>query len=822
MADGKITIDIIANDTDINSAVKNLNGLSGAAEKSGRSIKNMALALGAVKLVSVAFNTLKNSIGTAVERFDTMQKFPKVLKALGYSTDDANKSMDKLSKGIDGLPTTLQDVVAQTQQMTAVTGDLGKSTDTVIALNNAFLASGASTEDASRGMQQFNQMLSTGTVDLEAWKTLQETMPLALQKTAEAMGYTGKTAQRDLYSALKEGAITFEDFQNQLVKLGTGTGDLAALAKENSLGIGTSFQNLQSAVTKGMANVLTSIDAMVQKLSGKSIASHIDSLKFLINETFTSINNAIQKATPYIQMFIDKISLMKPYVQDVIGKMLELKDTFISFSSGIIADFFQWFSAGGTDVELFKAAIISTISAIAAFKAAMSVITLLNNLNMAFMACKGAILAVNAVLLANPFVAVGAAIVGLVAGIVYLWKTNEGFRDAVINIWNAIYTFLEPVITEIANTIKAVWEPLSEWWQVVQASFFSIVADIWNTIRDSILSICTELSVFIQNVWSTIASWWTENQSTILNITKQAWDAIKNTFEIAFIAIKLIVSVALTTIQTTWQIWSTVISTLVKVMWSVVSNVFTTTLNVILIAVKSALNLIKSTFDLIMNTIKNVTKIALSVMKGDWSGVLSGIKGIVSGFGSFVRSTFSNMMSSAINAVSAGISGIKGVFNSLSNIDLGAAGRAIMNSFLNGLMSAYESVKSFVGGIASWIKEHKGPISYDRKLLIPAGKAIMTGFDESLQNQFKSVQNTISGMGAKLTSTFENGGMNAEMFLNAKGTGFNGNTTTNNSTHVTNTPTINMTVNWSGEQDIRKTMQKIGWLTNIDMKGAML
>ena len=109
---------------------------------------------------------------------------------------------------------------------------MDKSTDTVLALNNAFLASGASTEDASRGMQQFNQMLSTGTVDLESWKTLQETMPLALQKTAEAMGFVGKSAQRDLYAALKDGTVTFDQFNDKLIELEQALECLLTLPKK--------------------------------------------------------------------------------------------------------------------------------------------------------------------------------------------------------------------------------------------------------------------------------------------------------------------------------------------------------------------------------------------------------------------------------------------------------------------------------------------------------------------------------------------------------------------------------------------------------------
>lgn len=94
------------------------------------------------------------------------------------------------------------------------------------------------------------------------------------------------------------------------------------------------------------------------------------------------------------------------------------------------------------------------------------------------------------------------------------------------------------------------------------------------------------------------------------------------------------------------------------------------------------------------------------------------------------------------------------LISSLSNIDLSGAGRAIMNGFLGGLQSAWEGVKNFVGGIAEWIKDHKGPISYDRVLLIDAGHAIMDGLNRGLQERFKNVKSTVSGMADDLQGAF--------------------------------------------------------------------
>lgn len=302
MADGRIVIDVIMEDGSIKQGVASIDNISSASDKAGLSLKNMVGAGLLIKGVSAAMGVLKSSVGSAVERFDTLQKFPKVMESLGFNTDQSAKASKRLSDGIDGLPTTLQEVVANTQRMTAITGDLDKSTDATIAMNNAFLASGASTDAASRGMDQYMKMVSTGKVELDSWTTLQETMPLALQKTAEAMGFVGKTAQNDLYSALKSGTVTFDQFQDKLIELGTGTGQLADLAKKNSLGIGTSFKNLQSSITKGLANVLTKFDEIVQKLSGKSIAQNIDSLKGIINKSFTFIISAMDKLIPVMEV----------------------------------------------------------------------------------------------------------------------------------------------------------------------------------------------------------------------------------------------------------------------------------------------------------------------------------------------------------------------------------------------------------------------------------------------------------------------------------------------------------------------------------------
>ncbi|ALA47593.1 tape measure protein [Streptococcus pneumoniae] len=308
MADGKVTIVV---DVDGNK-VKVLNDeLDKTAQKGDRgsdSLKKFAIGGAAFKLASKAVDLLTDSLGGAIQRFDTLESYPRVMQAMGHSTEDVTRSTKKLAAGIEGLPTTLNEVVGTAQRLTSITGDINKSTDLTLALNNAFLASGSSSADASRGLHQFSQMLSAGKVDMQSWKTLQETMPYALQKTAESFGFAGQSAQNDFYSALKEGRITFNQFSRKLVELNGGVGGFAELAKTNSKGIQTSFGNLKNAVVKGVANTIKALDDLTKAATGKTIAENFDALKVIINAAFGVIVNVIKASTPVFQTLFSILS----------------------------------------------------------------------------------------------------------------------------------------------------------------------------------------------------------------------------------------------------------------------------------------------------------------------------------------------------------------------------------------------------------------------------------------------------------------------------------------------------------------------------------
>lgn len=167
--------------------------------------------------------------------------------------------------------------------------------------------------------------------------------------------------------------------------------------------------------------------------------------------------------------------------------------------------------------------------------------------------------------------------------------------------------------------------------------------------------------------------------------------------------------------------------------------------------------------DILKSAWENIGK-AIDFAKNIINGSISVITGIFNNLksvGTSLKNSLENawsLITSAVSSSASSISGfvdrIKNVFNSLKNINLFDAGKAILQGFLNGLKSVWGAVQDFVGGIAGWIKAHKGPISYDKKLLIPAGNAIMDGLDRGLTDEFKEVKKTVTSMASDIYEGF--------------------------------------------------------------------
>lgn len=146
-----------------------------------------------------------------------------------------------------------------------------------------------------------------------------------------------------------------------------------------------------------------------------------------------------------------------------------------------------------------------------------------------------------------------------------------------------------------------------------------------------------------------------------------------------------------------------------------------------------------------------------------------------------VRNGIANGFDSAVSFVASIPWRILSALGNLGGL-LWDAGASIMQGFLDGLKSVWHNITSFVGNIAGWIADHKGPLPYDRKLLIPAGEAIMGGFRKSLNAGWQQVQADIMGMNVGLSNGFKT----PAYVYGGSGMDYTPNTGSASNVHITN------------------------------------
>lgn len=223
----------------------------------------------AAQVTQKAMSAISSSIGSAVSRADQMNNFPKVMSNLGYSSKDASKSIQKIGKALDGLPTSSAVMSGMVQQLAPLTSSLDEATTISLALNDAMLAGGASTMEQENALTQYTQMLSAGCVDMQAWRSLQAAMPGQLNQVAEALLGAGKNGN-DLYAAMKKGKVSFSDFNKAIVDLDkNGFGQYASFAqqaKDATQGIGTAIENMHNRIAKAVQKVIEAVG--VSNISG--------------------------------------------------------------------------------------------------------------------------------------------------------------------------------------------------------------------------------------------------------------------------------------------------------------------------------------------------------------------------------------------------------------------------------------------------------------------------------------------------------------------------------------------------------------------------
>lgn len=345
----------------------------------------------AAAVTTKAMGVISNSIGSAVGRADQMNNFPKVMKNLGYSSQDAAASIKKISNALDGLPTTSSAMTGMVQQLAPLTSNLDEATDIALAFNNAMLAGGASTMEQENALTQYTQMLSAGKVDMQAWRSIQAAMPGQLNQVAEAMLGAGKNSN-DLYEAMKNGSISFDDFNKKVMELNqNGFGKYASFAqqaKDATQGIGTAMENVKNRVAKAVQKVIEAVG--VENIAGaiNGFSSQFgkvgDAAASMVTGVKGWFGKAAQAAQPLVSIWKSDFGQLGMYLKGLTanaqafgGSLLDVVtnggglQNFLTGLNNIISPLVNWWIALTRNVSIFIGT-LSDSGGVQAFLASLS------------------------------------------------------------------------------------------------------------------------------------------------------------------------------------------------------------------------------------------------------------------------------------------------------------------------------------------------------------------------------------------------------------------------------------------------------------------
>ena len=788
-----------------NAYMENVTGFSASLLQSLGGDTDKAADIANMAMIDMSDNA--NKMGTSMESIQTAYQ--------GFAKQNYTM-LDNLKLGYGGTKQEMQRLLADAEKLTGVKYDINNLSDVYQAIHaiqeNLDITGTTAKEAASTFTGSFNAMKAAAQNVLGKLALGENILP-SLQALAET---TSTFLFNNFFPMIGNimsglGVVISEGLSHVATQLfGEEFGNAVFTQLSRVSGI---FQTFFDMIF-GSLSKQDNIDILEALGFSEGAATQIVNIAENIRETFINIGSAIGDVLGIVGDFVGDLLGIKDGEQGVnlLGVAFEALTSALRIVSSILKEITNFFKENKLAADLLKTAIVALGVGMPIVKIA-SFVTALGGIPGIFTivqtAISGFATSIAAAISAIPLVGwIAAAVAALVW---FFTQTETGrqiwaaFVDWIKGAWQGIADFFVNLWSGISEGANTLWDGVSMAWnayieslKLMWSNIVTFFSDLWVGIQETAstawtlitTAIMTVVQPFIDgfmNIWNNVSSGLTQIWEGIKMIFQGVWEVIKSIFLGAVLVIIDLVTGNFTQLQADlsliWEgikngiflIWegiktyfSGVVDAIIGYGVAVFEN-FSATLSTIWEGIKTAAVVawewIKST---VSNLITGLVQEAQSIWDGFmnflsslWEGIKSTASSVWESLKSSVLSIIDNLVSGAQNAwdlmssgVSALVSSVTGFFNQLWNIDLYGAGQAILQGFLNGLQSMWSSVTSFVGGIASWIRDHKGPIEYDRKLLIPAGNAIMQGLDGGLKDRFKDVKKTVNGVAGEIADVF--------------------------------------------------------------------
>ena len=288
-----------------------------------------------------------------------------------------------------------------------------------------------------------------------------------------------------------------------------------------------------------------------------------------------------------------------------------------------------------------------------------------------------------------PVLAVAAVIAVLVAAFLHLWRTNEGFREAIIGTWekikSTISTFVEGIKQRLADmgltfenisaAIRIIWDGLCQFLGPVFIGAFNAIAVHLEMIFGVITGIFDVFSGLFTGNWDLV---W----QGVSEIFSSVWEGMKGIFEVALNTIKGIAEVVLSWFGTTWNEAWTAIKEFFTGLWDALVLFFTGVMDSINNTVTTVLTAISQTFTNIWNAIKETVTSVINAIKTAITNVWNAIKEFITSTLNNIRNTASSVWNSIKTTITTIINAVK---TTISNV---------WNAIKSTTFSVFDGIKS--------------------------------------------------------------------------------------------------------------------------------
>ena len=432
----------------------------------GFTVLKGAIANLAGNIVMSAINGVQSLVGEAINSSDALKKFESTMSFAGYDDSTISKAKDDMKTYADQTVYDL-DTVANTTAQLAANG-IQDYTGLTQAAGNLNAVAGGNADTFKSVAMVLTQTAGAGKLTTENWNQLADAIPGASGKLQEALqkngAYTG-----NFRDAMAQGQITADEFNQAIMDLGFT--DAAQQAATSTSTFEGAMGNMQAAVTDGLMQIYDAIGS--------------------------------ENVTGFINSISDGVSKVIPPIKNGISWLKDNLPTIAPLLAGISA------ALGGIMVAQKVEALVTAFKS---WKTATEGMTVAQKL-------------LNAAQLSSPIGLVVGLVAGLIAAIVVLWNTNEGFRDAVMNVWNGIKDFIGDAVQAIGDffsnlgtTISQLPQMFSDWlnnviatvtdWVSYMASNAALAGSQFvHNVETFIQNLPTNIASFLGNVISNLGSW---------------------------------------------------------------------------------------------------------------------------------------------------------------------------------------------------------------------------------------------------------------------------------------------------------------------------